>query len=52
MFMHLQRGNTNLETQERFQHSGEIVNRHVHKILNCMKIGFTANKLKPTRCQE
>ncbi|KAF7132313.1 hypothetical protein RHSIM_Rhsim09G0200000 [Rhododendron simsii] len=49
MFMHLLRGHSNRRTQERFQHSGDTVSRHVHKILVCMKRGFTADKLKPTR---
>ncbi|KAF7152371.1 hypothetical protein RHSIM_Rhsim01G0089000 [Rhododendron simsii] len=52
MFMHLLRGNSNRRTQEMFQHSGDTVSRHVHKILACMRRGFTADKLKPTRRQD
>ncbi|XP_058215820.1 uncharacterized protein LOC131326924 [Rhododendron vialii] len=52
MFMHLLRGHSNRRTQERFQHSGDTVSRHVHKILACMRRGFTADKLKPTRRQD
>ncbi|KAI8567367.1 hypothetical protein RHMOL_Rhmol02G0116400 [Rhododendron molle] len=52
MFMHLLKGNTNSETQERFQHLGETMKRHVQKILNCMNRGFTTDKLKPMRCQD
>ncbi|KAF7142472.1 hypothetical protein RHSIM_Rhsim05G0083000 [Rhododendron simsii] len=52
MFMHLLRGHSNRRTQERFQHSSDTVSRHVHKILACMRRGFTADKLKPTRRQD
>ncbi|KAF7133481.1 hypothetical protein RHSIM_Rhsim09G0055100 [Rhododendron simsii] len=52
MFMHLLRAHSNRRTQERFQHSGDTVNRHVHKILACMRRGFTVDKLKPTRRQD
>ncbi|KAG5564773.1 hypothetical protein RHGRI_000845 [Rhododendron griersonianum] len=52
MFMYLLRGHSNWRTQERFQHSGDTVSRHVHKILACMRKGFIADKLKPTRRQD
>ncbi|KAF7151776.1 hypothetical protein RHSIM_Rhsim02G0038000 [Rhododendron simsii] len=52
MFMHLLRGHSIQRTQERFQHSGDTVSRHVHKILACMRRGFTADKLKPTLRQD
>ncbi|KAG5561334.1 hypothetical protein RHGRI_004381 [Rhododendron griersonianum] len=52
MFMHLLRGNTSSEIQERFQHLEEAMNKHVQKILNCMNRGFTTDKLKPTRRQD
>ncbi|KAI8571149.1 hypothetical protein RHMOL_Rhmol01G0096200 [Rhododendron molle] len=36
----------------KFLHSEDTVSRHVHKILTCMRRGFTADKVKPTRRQD
>ncbi|KAH7847715.1 hypothetical protein Vadar_029437 [Vaccinium darrowii] len=41
----------NPKIQERFQHSGETVSRHLHKILECM-VKFVDDKIKPTRRQD
>ncbi|KAH7858551.1 hypothetical protein Vadar_025207 [Vaccinium darrowii] len=51
MFIHLLRGYSNFEIQERFQHSGETVSRQIHKILRCLK-EFNYDKLQPTRSQD
>lgn len=52
MFMRLLRGYTTEDIQEDFQHSGDTVSRHVHKILNCMNRGFVRDKIQPTRHQD
>ncbi|KAH7855947.1 hypothetical protein Vadar_030892 [Vaccinium darrowii] len=51
MFIFLLRGFDNHELQERFQHSGETVSRHVHKMLRCLR-RFNYDKLKLTRSQD
>ncbi|KAH7847435.1 hypothetical protein Vadar_025991 [Vaccinium darrowii] len=51
MFIHLLRGYSNVEIQERFQHSGETVSRQIHKILRRLR-KFNYDKLQPTRSQD
>ncbi|KAH7842835.1 hypothetical protein Vadar_009643 [Vaccinium darrowii] len=51
MLIHLLRGYDNHGLQERFQHLGETVSRHVHKMLRCLR-RFNYDKLKPTRSQD
>ncbi|XP_028075009.1 uncharacterized protein LOC114277307 [Camellia sinensis] len=50
MFIHVLKGKQNREIQERFQHSGETVSRHVHNVLNSMK-EFTVVHCRPTYSQ-
>ncbi|KAL7263365.1 hypothetical protein ACSBR1_001519 [Camellia fascicularis] len=50
MFIHTLDGCTNRKLKERFQHSGEIVSRHFHAVLEAMKL-FTEVHCKPTRDQ-
>ncbi|GMP47675.1 hypothetical protein CsSME_00015315 [Camellia sinensis var. sinensis] len=50
MFMHVLKGKQNQEIQERFQHSGETVSRHVHNVLTSMK-EFTVVHCRPTYSQ-
>ncbi|GMP22178.1 hypothetical protein CsSME_00000310 [Camellia sinensis var. sinensis] len=47
MFIHMLQGLQNRQIQERFQHSGETVSRHVHNILTSMK-EFTVVHYRPT----
>lgn len=51
MFIWWLKGYNNPKIQERFQHSGETVSRHLHKILDCM-VKFVDDKIKPTRRQD
>ncbi|XP_028111268.1 uncharacterized protein LOC114309688 [Camellia sinensis] len=50
MLMHVLKGKQNREIQERFQHSGETVSRHVHNVLTSMK-EFTVVHCRPTYSQ-
>ncbi|XP_028054927.1 protein ALP1-like [Camellia sinensis] len=47
MFIHVLKWKQNREIQERFQHSGETVSRHVHNVLTSMK-EFTVVHCRPT----
>ncbi|GMP67802.1 hypothetical protein CsSME_00027672 [Camellia sinensis var. sinensis] len=50
MFIHVLQGMQNRQIQERFQHSGETVSRHVHNVLTAMK-EFTVVNCRPTYSQ-
>ncbi|GMP42175.1 hypothetical protein CsSME_00011997 [Camellia sinensis var. sinensis] len=50
MLIHLLKGKQNQKIQERFQHSGETVSRHVHNVLTSMK-EFTVVHCQPTYSQ-
>ncbi|KAH7865043.1 hypothetical protein Vadar_001536 [Vaccinium darrowii] len=51
MFIHLLRGFSNDELQERFQHSGETISQQIHKMLRCLR-KFNYDKIQPTRRQD
>ncbi|GMQ11540.1 hypothetical protein CsSME_00054143 [Camellia sinensis var. sinensis] len=50
MFIHVLKVMQNREIQERFQHSGETMPRHVHNVLTSMK-EFTVVHCRPTYSQ-
>ncbi|GMP83288.1 hypothetical protein CsSME_00037252 [Camellia sinensis var. sinensis] len=51
MFIRVLKGKQNWEIQERFQHLGETVSRHMHNVLTSMK-EFTVVHCRPTYSQQ